>query len=315
MTSLLQKVWYEKYRPRTIQECILPTALKARFQGYVDDKFIPPVVFTGPPGLGKTSVAAALCDEIECDTYLVNGSLNADIGTLRHDIQSFAATVSMTGGRKMVRIEEADGLSDGVQKALRNFSEEYSRNCGFVMTANYPKKLSEAIWSRFSEIQFTIPAEERQSLAAQFYKRVLYVLDQEGVTYEKQAVAALIKQRFPDFRKVLTELQAYSNKTSGHIDVGILAQSSEEAWKELYAALKTKNFSEMRTWVAIHPETESHVLFRKLYDDLSPKLTNESIPLMVLILAEYQHKAALVADQEINNVACLTQIMADVAWK
>lgn len=315
MTSITQKVWYEKWRPKTVQECILPKALKSQFQGYVDDKFIPPIVLTGSSGLGKSSVAKALCDEIDADTYLVNGSLDADMGTLRNEMQNFATTVSLFGGRKMVRIEEADGLSHQVQAALRNFSEEYSKNCGFIMTANYPRKLSDAIWSRFSEVPFVIPNDEKKELATQFALRVFHILDAENVTYDKSAVAALLKARFPDFRKVLTDLQAYS-KTTGHIDSGILTfQSTEAEWKELYAALKTKNFGVMRTWVAQHPEVESHTLFRKLYDEMSVQLKPESIPMLVLVLGEYQHKAALVADHEINNVACLTQIMAEVMWK
>lgn len=315
MSQITQKVWYEKWRPKTIQECILPKALKAQFQGYVDDKFIPPIILTGTSGLGKSSVAKALCDEIEADTYVVNGSLDANIATLRNEIQSFASTVSLIGGRKMVRIEECDGLSHQVQQALRNFSEDFSKNCGFIGTANHPRRLSDAIWSRFAEVPFVIPNEEKKELAQLFLRRVFYILDQENVTYDKPAVAALLKARFPDFRKILTDLQAYS-KTTGHIDIGVLSyQSTEAEWKELFAAMKTKNYSEMRNWIALHPEVESHTLFRKTYEDLSPQLKPETIPMMVIILAEYQHKAALVADQEINNVACMAQIMADVAWK
>ena len=303
-------LWVEKYRPKTISDCILPGQLKDIFQKFVDDRNVPNLLLAGRAGIGKTTVARAMLEELDSDYYILNGSIDGNIDTLRTRIKDFASTVSFNGDRKYVILDEADYLTAATQPALRNFIEEYSKNCGFIFTCNFPKKIIEPLHSRCSVIEFKIPAKEKQDIASQFHKRACNILDKEGVEYDKKVVAQLILNHFPDWRKVLNELQKYASQ--GKIDIGILSASTEKQYEDLIDFLKNKKFESMRSWVGKNRDMIDTVSFyRDMYDFIAPKLKSNSIPNLVLIIADYQYKAAFVADQEINIVACLTQIMVD----
>lgn len=307
-------LWVEKYRPRMVSETILPASLKTTFQKFVDDKSIPNLLLAGTAGTGKTTVARAMLDVLKCDYIIINGSLNGNIDTLRNDIQSFASAVSLSGGRKYVILDEADYLNpNSTQPALRNFMEEFSKNCGFILTCNFKSKILEPLHSRCSVVEFKIPKEERQQMAAQFYKRVCGILDTERVKYDAKAVAGVITKHFPDFRRVLNELQRYS--ATGSIDTGILTNISEENINKLIGFLKEKNFTEMRKWVGMNSDLDYTTFFRKLYDMSSSVIVPNSVPVLVLKIADYQYKAAFVADQEINTVALLTELMVECEFK
>lgn len=307
-------LWVEKYRPRTIDSAILPSALKSTFQQFVDQKNIPNLLLTGRAGIGKTTVARAMLEELQCDYIIINGSMNGNIDTLRSEIKDFASSISFSGGRKYVILDEADYLNpNSTQPALRNFMEEYSRNCGFILTCNFKNKIIEPLHSRCSVVEFKIDKEDKPKMASQFYKRVCNILDQENVQYDQKAVIEVITKFFPDWRRVLNELQRYS--ATGKIDSGILVNFSEENLKGLVELLKTKNFTEVRRWVAENNDLDQAVFFRKLYDTASQYLKPNSIPQLVITLADYQYKAAFVADHEINILACLTEIMAEGDFK
>ncbi|MDC3266359.1 AAA family ATPase [bacterium] len=310
---LNEVLWVEKYRPRTVTECILPQELKNTFQSIVNNGTIPNLLLTGTQGTGKTTVARALCEQVDSDYIIINGSMNGGIDTLRNEIQQFASTVSFMGGRKMVILDEADYLNaQSTQPALRNFMEEFSKNCGFILTCNFKSRIIEPLHSRCSIVEFKIPPKEKPGLAGQFYKRVLTILDSEGIEYNKNVVGELIARHFPDWRRVINELQRYS--VSGKIDTGILVNLSDEHFTQLVTILKDRRFNDMRKWVAESNDIEPSVLFRKIYDALNVLVKPTSIPQAILILAEYQYKAAFVADQEINLVACLSQLMAEVEY-
>lgn len=310
---LNEVLWVEKYRPRTVSDCILPQELKKTFQSIVDSGTIPNLLLTGTQGTGKTTVARALCEQIGSDYIIINGSMNGGIDTLRNEIQQFASTVSFTGGRKMVILDEADYLNaQSTQPALRNFMEEFSKNCGFILTCNFKSRIIEPLHSRCSIIEFKIPPKEKPVLAGEFYKRVLNILGMENIKYNKNVVGELIARHFPDWRRILNELQRYS--VSGEIDSGILVNLSDEHFTQLVTILKDRRFNDMRKWVAESNDIEPSVLFRKVYDALSNIVKPSSIPQAILILADYQYKAAFVADQEINLVACLSQLMAEVEY-
>lgn len=307
-------LWVEKYRPKNIEDVILSSTHKAIFQNFFKDGEIPNLLLTGKAGVGKTTIARALLESLNKDYIIINGSLNGNIDTLRNDIKTFASTVSISGGRKYVILDEADYLnSQSTQPALRNFMEEYSQNCGFILTCNYPSKIIKELHSRCSVIDFNIPKEEKPKLAAQFYRRVLEILSNENVEFEGKVVAAVIEKYFPDYRRVLNELQKYA--ATGKIDTGILSNLLEESFKDLIDYLKNKDFTNVRKWVAEHSDIEPSELFRKIYDTASTVLKSSSIPQVVLILADYQHKSSFVVDQEINNVACLTEIMVEGEFK
>lgn len=306
-------VWADKYRPKTVQECILPAALKDQFQGYVDQEFIPQLLLSGSGGTGKTSVAIAMCDELDLEYLIINGSLDGSIDILRNRVAQFAGTVSMNGKRKIVIIDEADYLTNATQPALRRFMEEFSKNCGFVMTCNYPNRILKEVRERMTVIDFKITGPEKKQLAAQFFKRACTILDSEGVSYDKQAVAGLVAKLMPNWRKVLLDLQAAASK--GPIDSAILSSLSDEEWTRLYTLLKAKNFPEIRKWVGEHSDVESSTVFRKIYDELSPKVTDTTVPVLILYIADYQFKAAWVADPEINLVAFFVEVMANVEFK
>ena len=307
-------LWVEKYRPTTIDSTILPADLKATFQQFVDQKNVPNLLLTGRAGVGKTTVARAMLEELQCDYIIINGSMNGNIDTLRSEIKDFASSISFSGGRKYVILDEADYLNpNSTQPALRNFMEEYSRNCGFILTCNFKNKIIEPLHSRCSVVEFKIDRDDKPKMASQFYKRVCNILDQESVQYDQKAVIEVITKFFPDWRRVLNELQRYS--ATGKIDSGILVNFSEESLKGLVELLKVKNFTEVRRWVAENNDLDQAVFFRKLYDTASQYLKPNSIPQLVITLADYQYKAAFVADHEINILACLTEIMAEGDFK
>lgn len=307
-------LWCEKYRPKQISECILPSALKDTFQEFVDKANVPNLLLSGGPGVGKTTVARAMLEEIGADYIIINGSMNGNIDTLRNDIMHFASTVSLQGGRKYVILDEADYLNaNSTQPALRNFMEEFSNNCGFILTCNFKNRIIEPLHSRCSVIDFIIPKQDKVAVGKSFYERIKNILAQENITFDRAVVAELITRHYPDWRRVINELQRYS--ANGSIDSGILANTGDTSIKELVSLLKGKSFTEMRKWVGENSDTDTTSLFRKLYDSASLFLEPRSIPQLVLLLADYQYKAAFVADHEINIVACFTEIMTMCEFK
>jgi len=309
-----QVLWVEKYRPRTVSECILPEELKSTFQQFVNKKHIPNLLLSGGPGIGKTSVAKAILNELGCDYIVINGSMKGNIDTLRTDIQNFASAMSLTGGRKYVILDEADYLNpQSTQPALRNFMEEFSANCGFILTCNYRNRIIDPLHSRCAVIEVGIPSKEKPQIAAELFKRVKNILQENDVEYDEKVVAEVIKKHFPDFRRVLNQLQRYS--VSGRIDSGLLAAVSDVSIVQLVEYLKDKNFTKMRSWVGENLDNDPQAIFRKLYDSSNKHVKDEFIPKLVMILADYQYKAAFVADPEVNLVACLTEIMIDVEFE
>ena len=307
-------LWVEKYRPQTIAEVILPSHIKATFEDIVSGGELHNMLLTGTAGLGKTTVAKALCNELNLDYLLVNGSEEGNIDTLRNKIKQFASTVSLQGGYKVVILDEADYLNpQSTQPALRGFIEEFSGNCRFILTCNFKNRIIEPLHSRCSVIEFNMAKKDMPPLLSDFMKRVEYILDLEKVTYDKQVIADLIMKHMPDWRRVLNELQRYS--TSGTIDTGILVSVSETSINDLMLHIKIKDFKRMRQWVADNMDTEPAAIFRKIYDNMYEYIDPKSIPQLVLILADYQYKNAFVADHELNLVACLTEIMAGVEIK
>ena len=306
-------LWVEKYRPKTIEDCILPDALKETFQEFVKRKEIPNLLLSGTAGVGKTTVAKALCNEVGCDYIIINGSDESGIDVLRNKIKNYASSVSLMGGRKVIIIDEADYLNpNSTQPALRGAIEEFASNCSFIFTCNFKNRIIDPIHSRCSVIDFKINGS-KPKLAAQFFKRVENILSQEGVTYDKEVVAAVITKHFPDNRRILNELQRYS--VAGTIDKGILASVSDIQLADLLRALKEKDFASARKWVTNNLDNDPARIFRKLYDSLYESLKPQSVPQLVLILAKYQYQAAFVADSEINLIACLTEIMVDCEFK
>ena len=308
-------LWVEKYRPKTVNDTILPETLKATFQQFVDQDNIPNLLLTGRAGVGKTTIAKAMLEEIGADYIIINGSMNGNIDTLRTEISNFASSVSFTGGRKYVILDEADYLNpNSTQPALRNFMEEFSKNCGFILTCNFKNRIIEPLHSRCSVVEFKIANEDKQKIAGQFFKRISIILDQEGVEYDKQTVAEVVKTYFPDWRRVLNELQRYSS--TGRIDSGVLANKSADNLNALITLMKERNFTDVRKWVAENTDVDSAVLYRSLYDLLPTKIgSTQSIADAIIILAEYQYKEAFVANSEINRVAALATLMAEVDWK
>jgi DNA polymerase III delta prime subunit len=305
-------LWVEKYRPKTVADTILPEDLKKVFQQFVDQKNIPNLILSGTAGVGKTTVAKAMCEELGCDYIVINGSMNGNIDTLRNDIARFASSVSLAGGRKMVILDEADYLNaQSTQPALRNFMEEFSANCGFILTCNFVDRIIEPLHSRCSVVKFKIRKSELPELAKQFLRRVCGILDNESVTYDKSAVVEVIKKHFPDWRRVINELQHYS--ATGAIDTGILRNFSDDSLGKLIGFMKDKNFTAVRKWVA-ESDMDTNEFFRAFYDKAENYIAAASIPMLVLHLAKYQYQNAFAADPEINLVACLTEIMADCTF-
>lgn len=304
-----QMLWVEKYRPHKIQDCILHESLKKTFQDYVDREEIPNLLLSGSPGVGKTTIARALCDEIGCDYIIINGSDESGIDVLRNKIKNYASSVSLTGGRKVIIIDEADYLNpNSTQPALRGAIEEFASNCSFIFTCNFKNRIIDPIHSRCAVIDFKTNGSKAK-LAIQFMKRVEWILNEEKITYDKEVVAAVITKHFPDNRRILNELQRYA--ASGTIDKGILSSVSDIQTKELVTALKEKDFGSARKWVTNNLDNDPALIYRKLYDSMYDYLKPSSIPQTVLILAKYQYQSAFVSDQEINLVACLIELMAD----
>ena len=305
-------LWVEKYRPRTIEDTILPDELKQTFQQFVDQDNIPNLLLSGGPGVGKTTIARAMCEQLDVDYIVINGSMNGNIDTLRTEIKDFASTISFTGNRKYVILDEADYLNpQSTQPALRNFMEEYSKNCGFILTCNFKNRIIDPLHSRCSVVEFKINGKDKASMASQLFKRVKAILSDENVSYDQKTLAELITLYFPDFRRVINELQRYS--ATGSIDSGILANHSSNI-QDLVDILKNKKFVDMRKWIADHKDMDSAQLYRQLYDNASQYVKPQSIPQLIVTLADYQYKAAFVADHEINNVACMTELMMEVDW-
>lgn len=307
-------LWCEKYRPRKVSECILPKSLKDTFTAIVSTGELPNMMFSGTAGVGKTTVARALCNELDLDYIIINGSEEGNIDTLRGKIKQFASSVSLHGSYKVVILDEADYLNpQSTQPALRGFIEEFSNNCRFILTCNFKQRIIEPLHSRCSVYDFSIPTKEKPAIAAGFFKRLMTVLENENVEYDQKALATLIEKHFPDWRRVLNECQRYS--VSGKIDAGVLINIDNDNIKTLMSSLKSKDFKKMRKWVVDNIDVEPQSIFRMLYDNMVEYAQPQSIPQIVLILADYQHKNAFVADHEINVVACLTELMANVDWK
>lgn len=306
-------LWVEKYRPKTIEDTILPESLKQTFQEFVNQGNIPNLLLSGSAGCGKTTVARAMLEELGCDYIVINGSLNGNIDTLRNEIMQFASSVSLMGGRKYVILDEADYLNpNSTQPALRNFMEEFSRNCGFILTCNFKNRIIEPLQSRCSVVEFKIKKTDLPALATQMMKRLCQILDGESVEYDKAVLAELIKKHYPDWRRVINELQRYS--ATGKIDSGLLANITESSYKDLVRFLKEKDFTNTRKWVAENIDTDATAIFRTLYDTASQYISKNTVPSLVLILAKYQYQAAFVADHEINLMACLTEMMIELEY-
>ena len=306
-------LWVEKYRPKTIEDTILPVELKATFQQFVDQKNIPNLILSGSAGVGKTTVARAMLEQLGCDYIVINGSMNGNIDTLRNEILNFASTVSFSGGRKYVILDEADYLNaNSTQPALRNFMEEFSRNCGFILTCNFKNRIIEPLHSRCSVIDFKISKKDMAKLAMQFMKRVNFILNTENVKYESAVIAEVIQKHFPDWRRVLNELQRYS--VSGNIDSSILANMQDNSIRELIDFLKDKNFTEVRKWIKNNLDTDVNVLYNQFYESSNQFFKTESIPMLVLHIATYQYQNAFSANPEINFAAFCAHIMYDVEF-
>ena len=307
-------LWVEKYRPSSIDDCVLPKSLKDTFKAIVATKELPNMLFTGTAGLGKTTVAKALCDELDLDYILINGSEEGNIDTLRGKIKQFASSVSLQGGYKVVILDEADYLNpQSTQPALRAFIEEFSNNCRFILTCNFKNRIIEPLHSRCGVYEFNTTKKDLAQLAAQFHKRFLYILSEENVSIDKKASIDLVMKHAPDWRRVLNEAQRYSIGSNGSISV--VSNVSNSNVSSLVSALKDKNFKAMRRWVVDNMDMDTNAIFRSLYDNVNEYIEAQSIPQLVLILADYQYKDAFVADHELNIVACMTEIMAQVRFK
>lgn len=307
-------LWVEKYRPKTVEEAILPVELKSVFQQFVDQGNIPNLILSGNAGVGKTTIARAMLEQLGCSYIMINGSLDRNIDVLRNQIADFASTLSLVGGRKYVILDEADYLnSQSTQPALRNFMEEYSKNCGFILTCNYKNRIIPALHSRCSVVDFKISKKDMAKLAMQFMKRVNIILNTEHIKYETAVVAEVIQKYFPDWRRVLNELQRYS--ATGAIDSGILAGMKDLSINDLIELLKDKNFTGIRKWCSDNIDNDQHTIYRSIYDKCAEFVKPDTIPYLVMILAKYQYQAAFAANPEINMVACLTEIMMECKFQ
>ena len=307
-------LWVEKYRPTSIDACILPNSLKDSFSEFVKNKHIPNLILSGGPGIGKTTVAKAMVEQIGATWMMINGSEESGIDILRTKIKNFASTVSLEGGRKYIILDEADYLNpQSTQPALRGFMEEFHKNCGFILTCNYKNRLIEPLHSRCSVVDFIIAKGDKPKLASDFFNRVKMILSDENVKFDQKVVAELLNKYFPDWRRILNELQRYS--ASGQIDAGILVNLSEVNINELMEALKKQEFTNVRKWIVNNLDNDPVRIYRRIYDSLYDNIDKSTIPHAVIILAEYSYKSAFVADQEINLLACFTEIMAQVKFK
>ena len=307
-------LWVEKYRPKSIDACVLPKNLKDTFSEFVKNKHIPNLILSGSSGVGKTTVAKPMLDEIGATSMMINGSEESGIDILRTKIKNFASTSSLEGGRKYLILDESDYLNpQSTQPALRGFMEEFHKNCGFILTCNYKNRLIQPLHSRCSGVDFKIPKEERPQLATAFFKRVKSILEQEGIKHDDKVILELITKYFPDWRRTLNELQKYS--VSGQIDSGILVNLSEVSINELMDALKKKEFTIVRKWIVNNLDNDPNRMYRLVYDSLYNYLDGSTIPHAVLIIGKYSYQSAFVADQEINMLACMTELMSTVKFK
>ena len=307
-------LWVEEYRPKDVSSCILPKNLKDTFTEFVESETIPNLILSGGPGVGKTTIAKAMIEQIGATYMMINGSEESGIDVLRTKIKNFASTVSLEGGRKYLILDEADYLNpQSTQPALRGFMEEFHKNCGFILTCNYKNRLIEPLHSRCSIVEFKIPKSEKPNLASEFFKRVISILDIEEVKYDKRVIAEVINNHFPDWRRTLNELQRYA--ISGSIDAGMLVNIGDVNIKELMVGMKNKEFTNVRKWVVNNLDNNPVDLLRVVYDNLYEYVDGSTIPHCVVVLGEYQYKSAFVADQEINMMACLTEIMARAKFK
>jgi len=307
-------LWVEKYRPQKIDDCVLSNQIKKTFNDIVGSGESQNLLLSGGAGCGKTTIAKALCYELDTDWIMINCSEDGNIDTLRTKIRNFASTVSLSGNKKVVILDEFDySNAQSMQPALRGFIEEFSKNCRFILTCNYKNRIISPIHSRCTCIDFKIPTSEKPKLASKMLDRIKMILDTEGIGYEEKVLAELVMKYFPDFRRIINELQRYS--VAGVIDVGILSQIGDIKLKELISAMKEKDFTKVRKWVVDNIDNDQTQLFRKLYEGMYSNLIKQSIPQSVLVLAEYQYKAAFVADHEINMTACLTELMMHCEFK
>lgn len=309
-------LWVEKWRPKTIEDCILPFDTKKTFLDFINKGEIPNLLLSGPPGIGKTTIAKALCNQLNCDYYLINGSDEGRfLDTVRNQAKNFASTVSLhgTGKHKVIIVDESDNTTSDVQLLLRANIETFYNNCRFIFTCNYKNKIIEPLHSRCAVVDFSIRGKEKTKIANDFFKRLKYILDEEHITYDQKVLVEIISKHFPDFRRVLNECQRYS--VSGSIDSGILASFSDVSMSNLMKYMKEKNFTEVRKWVVSNLDNDVTVLIRLIYNSLYNALENDSIPAAVLVLAKYQYQSAFVADQEINMLACLTELMVECNFK
>lgn len=303
----------EKYRPKRVSEIILPKKVKDTFQAYVDTRNVPNLLLVGGPGTGKTTSARAMLEELGADYIVVKGSLDAGIDVIRNLVTNFVSTVSFSGGRKYVIFDEADGLTQNVQQSLRNFIDSFTGNAGFIFTANYKNKIIEPIQSRCSVVDFRIKKENRQHLAVEFFQRLKVILDTENIEYDEKVLVQVISKYFPDWRHILNEIQAYS--INGHkVDSGILVNFDEVSLKKLIDNLKSKNFTEIRKWVAENSDIDTHVILRKFYDAANSFFKKESVPQLILLINEYDYKSSFVIDQEINLTAFMIRVMVDLEF-
>lgn len=308
----MSSLWVEKYRPSTIEECALPDRLKNVFQEFVNNGQFPHLILAGSAGTGKTTVAKALCGQLDMDYLFLNGSDESGIDTFRMKIKGFASSMSLMGGKKAIIIDEADYLNaNSIQPALRSALEEFEDNCRFIFTCNYKNRLIEPLHSRCTVVDYQLKPEEKPKMARDFMRRVEHILKQEGVAYSAKVLAEFIMKHFPDFRRTINELQTYAVSHVNTVDEGILAIVKDVSLAELTRALKERNFRDMRQWVAQNGNEDAARLYRKIYDHLYEFLKKESIPAAVIVLAKYQYQAAFVADQELNLTACLTELMAE----
>lgn len=304
-------LWVEKYRPKTIADTILPERIKSELQQFVTNNNIPNLLFAGSAGCGKTTAAKAMVEQIGSSYLLINGSLDGNIDTLRTQIKEFASTVSLTGGRKYVILDEADYLTPATQPALRSFMEEFSKNCGFILTCNFKNKIIEPLQSRCGFVEFKFTKQEKPQMMLDLFKRLKLILDEQSVTYDKNVLIELIKTFFPDIRRLINELQKYS--THGQIDSGILSVVNDVDIKQIVKLMKEKNFTEIRKWVA-ETDIDDTVLFKRLYDSASQYIDKQSIAQLVLIIAKYQYQSAFSVNKDINLVACLVECMIELKF-
>jgi DNA polymerase III delta prime subunit len=312
-TTLIKQsepLWWEKYRPQTVAECVLPDRIKKTFQDYVKKKTIPSLLLCGPAGVGKTTVALAMCEQIGCNYLFINSSEDRGIDVLRNTITGYASSISLAGGQKVIILDEADGLTRDAQNALRGAIEKFSSNCTFILTCNFKARLIEALHSRSAVIDFTLNRDEKPKMASSFLKRLEHILAQESITYDKPTLIKIVEKFFPDYRRTINELQRHSG--SGNIGPDIIPQISDiRNISDLAKHLKEKNFGEMRKWVVLNSDIDPSRIYRRIYDGLYEFLNPSSIPQAVVIIARYQYQSAFVSDQEVNLVACLTELMVD----